>query len=63
MKKPVPAVFSFGFATVEKYIGFVEWRKGMNQFYLFLIDVGIAYIAFWVNKVNLKSEKQERKST
>ncbi|MDQ0897488.1 hypothetical protein [Paenibacillus sp. V4I7] len=48
------AVFAFGFATIEKYIGFVEFRIGTTQFHLFIIDVGIAYIACWVTKLLLK---------
>ncbi|WP_100405541.1 hypothetical protein [Bacillus solitudinis] len=48
------ALFAFGFATIENYLGLVEIRKGMNQFYIFLIDVGVAYIAFWFTKLMLK---------
>ena len=48
------AVFAFGFATIEQYMGFVEFRQGMTRFYLFLIDVGVAYIAYWFTKLMLK---------
>ncbi|MCY9658306.1 hypothetical protein P5G65_02210 [Paenibacillus chondroitinus] len=48
------AMFAFGFATIEKYMGFVEFRKGTNQFHLFIIDVGIAYIAYWFTRLLLK---------
>jgi len=44
------AVFSFGFATIEVLLGMSEFNKGMNQFYVFLIDVVIAYIAYWFTK-------------
>ncbi|WP_226670945.1 hypothetical protein [Metabacillus litoralis] len=42
------AVFAFGFASVEAYVGLVKLNKGMNLFYVFLIDIGIAYIAYWL---------------
>ncbi|WP_079506045.1 hypothetical protein [Mesobacillus jeotgali] len=48
------AVFAFGFATIEEYIGLVEMRKGMNQLYVFFIDVIIAYISYWFTKLILK---------
>lgn len=40
------AIFAFGFATLEDQLGIVEFRKGMNQLYLFLIDIGIATTAY-----------------
>jgi hypothetical protein len=48
------AVFAFGFASIEKYLGLVEFRHGMNQFYVFLIDIGIVYISCWFTKYMLK---------
>lgn len=44
------AVFAFGFASLESQLGLLEFNKGMNQTYLFLIDVGIAFISFWFTK-------------
>lgn len=51
------ALFAFGFATVEKYLGFVEFRKGTNQFHIFLIDIGIVFTSYWFTKliIRLKS--------
>ncbi|WP_407269632.1 hypothetical protein [Radiobacillus sp. PE A8.2] len=37
------ALFAFGFASIETAIGMMEFRKGMNYFYLFLIDIIIAF--------------------
>lgn len=48
------AVFAFGFAQLEEFLGLVSLRKGMHNFHLFLIDVGIAYIAYWFTKAILK---------
>jgi len=47
-------LFAFGFASVEEYLGFVEFRKGMNQFFLFLIDIGIVYTSYWFTKLILR---------
>ncbi|MDQ0270960.1 hypothetical protein [Cytobacillus purgationiresistens] len=48
------AVFAFGFASLEKYLGLVEFRNGMNQFHLFLFDVGIIFLSYWFTKLILK---------
>ncbi|MGD6856472.1 CBO0543 family protein [Bacillus infantis] len=40
------AVYSLVFASIEKALGMVELNKGMNLFYLFLIDLVIAFIAY-----------------
>lgn len=53
------AAFSFGFASAEEYVGLVEFRNGMNQFYLFVIDVIIVYIAYWFTLL-IKKFKQNR---
>ncbi|MED4453856.1 hypothetical protein [Metabacillus fastidiosus] len=51
------AVFAFGFASIEEYFGLVNFRRGMNQFYLFLIDVGAAFISYWFTNLILKCKK------
>ncbi len=43
--------FAFGFATIEELIGTVEFHKGMNQLYLFFIDLGIAFIAYIFTRI------------
>jgi hypothetical protein len=52
------AVFAFGFATLESYIGLAEFRKGMNQFYLFIIDLIIVFPAYWFTRVLLKARER-----
>ncbi|MBN8203064.1 hypothetical protein [Bacillus sp. NTK034] len=42
------AVFAFGFATLEEWAGMVHFKKGMNHFYIFLIDISIAYAAYFL---------------
>lgn len=56
------AVAAFGFATIERYLGFIELRKGMTQFYLFLFDLVVAYSAYWLTKLMLmiKDKKDKR---
>ncbi|MBM7691471.1 hypothetical protein JOC77_000876 [Peribacillus deserti] len=48
------AAFAFGYALLEESLGFTQYKKGMNQFYIFLIDIGIAYIAYWFTKLLVK---------
>lgn len=56
------AVFAFGFATFEEFLGLVEFRKGMNQFYVFLIDIAIVFFAYWFTRfvLRLKGEARDR---
>ncbi|MGN7177446.1 hypothetical protein BK139_13510 [Paenibacillus sp. FSL R5-0490] len=42
------AIFAFGFATIEEWAGMAHFNKGMNQFYIFLIDIAIAYAAYFL---------------
>lgn len=51
------ALFAFVFATIEVYVGFAEFRGWMNQFYLFLIDIAIAVIAYWFTRLLLKVQR------
>ncbi|SET52781.1 hypothetical protein SAMN05421676_105193 [Salinibacillus kushneri] len=48
------AIFAFGFATLEEYMGLVSFNKGMNQFYVFLVDIGIVSIAYWLTRFVLR---------
>ncbi|MRH45034.1 hypothetical protein GH741_20535 [Aquibacillus halophilus] len=45
------AIFAFGFATIEVRLGLLEFNKGMNQFYIFVIDIVIAYISYWFTMI------------
>jgi hypothetical protein len=44
------AVFAFGFATLEAELGLLEFNKGMNQIYIFLIDIVIVFISYGFTK-------------
>ncbi|RPF53952.1 hypothetical protein [Aquisalibacillus elongatus] len=41
------ALFAFGAASIEEMVGFANIGRGFNQFYIFLIDVSVAYVAYW----------------
>ncbi|MFZ4453881.1 hypothetical protein [Salibacterium aidingense] len=41
------AIFVYVFMSLEKGIGLVEFERGMNQFYVLIIDISIAYISYW----------------
>nr|WP_263326824.1 hypothetical protein [Neobacillus sp. Marseille-Q6967] len=56
------ALYAFVFAPLEEYIGLLDIRKGMNLFYLFLIDVAIAYTAYWFTRFILKLRNQSQTS-
>lgn len=43
-------VFAFGFATFENFIGLVKMERGMHQFYIFLIDIGVVFFSYWFTK-------------
>jgi hypothetical protein len=51
------ACFAFIFASIEQYMGFVEFRKGMNHVYLFLLDLGIVFTSYWFTKFILTLKK------
>lgn len=44
----VSAVFAFVFLPIEDFMGLSEFNKGMNMFYLFLIDLAIAFLSYWL---------------
>jgi hypothetical protein len=54
------AIFAFGFAWVERLLGLVEFRKGMNHFYLYLLDLGIVFISYWFTKLILRFRDEGR---
>ncbi|MFA1819818.1 hypothetical protein ACDX78_06420 [Virgibacillus oceani] len=41
------AVFAFGFATIEKWLGLIEFHKGASNFHLFLVDLVVVFISYW----------------
>lgn len=50
----VIAIFSFGVTSIEESLGLLEFRKGMNQFYIFIIDIVIVFSSYWFTKLILK---------
>lgn len=54
------ALFAFGLAPLEKSVGLIEARKSMNLFYVFLIDLGVVYFAYWLTKWLLKIQNKEQ---
>ncbi|WP_088036460.1 hypothetical protein [Evansella clarkii] len=53
----VSALFAFGLAPVSVYLEYIDLRKGMNYFHLFLIDIGIAFTAYWFTRLVLKAQR------
>ena len=45
------AVFAFGFASIEIKMGFLELRSGMRQLYLFLSDIVIGVLAYFLTQI------------
>ncbi|RXJ04455.1 hypothetical protein DS745_03465 [Anaerobacillus alkaliphilus] len=45
------AVFAFGFGSIEIKMGFLELRGGMNQLYLFLGDIVIGVLAYFLTQL------------
>ncbi|MCM3670631.1 hypothetical protein M3181_16835 [Mesobacillus maritimus] len=56
-------VFALIFAPLEHAMGFVEIRKGLNFFHLFLIDLVIAYAAYFFTALIRKLENQRQKES
>ncbi|MFD2216352.1 hypothetical protein [Metabacillus endolithicus] len=52
------AIFAFGFASLEIYLDFLDLRKGMNLIHIFLLDIVISFIAYWMTKFVLKVSKK-----
>jgi hypothetical protein len=45
--------FAFGFGSIEKMLGLATLRKGLTLFHLFLFDITIIIIAYWLTKAIL----------
>jgi len=54
-------VFSFGFASLELYLGLVALNGGMNLFYVFLIDLAVVFLSYWFTKIVRKIKESETK--
>ena len=51
--------FAFGVASIEQWLGFLEFRKGMNHFHLVLIDLIIVYSAYWLTTFILSKKESK----
>ncbi|MFS0672068.1 hypothetical protein [Ornithinibacillus sp. 179-J 7C1 HS] len=51
------ALFSFGFLSLEKLLGLVDLNGGMNEFYVFLIDLVIVFLSYWLTSIIKKFAK------
>ncbi|WP_404458112.1 hypothetical protein [Oceanobacillus kapialis] len=54
------AVFAFGFGGFSLLVGLLEMNKGMNLFYLFLIDLVISFMAYGFTKLFIKIKHDKR---
>ncbi|WP_010531311.1 hypothetical protein [Lentibacillus jeotgali] len=52
------AIFAFGFGYFAESVDLLRMHKGMNLFYLTIIDIAISLIAFWVTKLFLFIKNQ-----
>ncbi|HWO76539.1 MAG TPA: hypothetical protein VNM69_11690 [Bacillus sp. (in: firmicutes)] len=53
----ISAFFAFGVTSIEQYIGLLEFRKGMNHLYIFLIDLVIVLTSYWFTRILLKIKR------
>ncbi|MCK0472011.1 hypothetical protein [Halalkalibacter sp. APA_J-10(15)] len=47
-------IFAFGFGGLSLLLGLLHLENGMNLFYLFLIDLVVAFLSLWLTKLFLK---------
>lgn len=52
------ALFAFGFGYFAESVDLLRMHKGMNLFYLSLIDVSAVFIAYWATNIFLIMKKQ-----
>jgi hypothetical protein len=55
------AFFAYGFGYWSKEVELLKMYKGMKLTYLFLIDILVAYIAYWVTKLFIVIKNQTSK--
>lgn len=53
-------IFGFGFGGFSVLVGLLEMHKGMNLFYLFLIDIVIAFLAYGFTKLFIMIKHDKR---
>lgn len=55
------ALFAYAFGYLSKKVELLIMYKGMKLTYLFLIDIAVAYIAYWVTKLFIIIKNQTSK--
>ncbi|WP_042225052.1 hypothetical protein [Oceanobacillus manasiensis] len=53
-------LFAFGFGGISHLVGLIEMHKGMNLFYLFLIDIVVSFLAYGFTKLFIKIKHDKR---
>jgi hypothetical protein len=53
-------IFAFLFAGMLQWLGMFRLTNGMNNFYLFLVDYGLALIAFWLTSLFCYLHKKQK---
>lgn len=57
----ISAVFSYGFGYISKKVELLIMYKGMKLTYLFLIDIAVAYLAYWLTQLFIAIKKNTTK--
>ena len=50
----ISLLLGLGFGSISQKLELFKMHKGMNLFYLVLIDIAVAYISYWFTKLFLK---------
>lgn len=53
-------LMAFGFGGLSVLVGLLEMHKGMNLFYLFLIDIAVAFLTYGFTKLFIKIKHDKR---
>ncbi|UJL47276.1 hypothetical protein KFZ58_05025 [Virgibacillus sp. NKC19-16] len=54
-------IFGCGFGGISMIVDLLRMHNGMNLFYLFLIDIVVAFLALWMTRLFFKIKKTKRK--
>ncbi|MFD2629415.1 hypothetical protein [Oceanobacillus kapialis] len=53
-------LFAYGFGGISILLGLLEMHKGMNLFYLFLIDIVVSFLAYGFTRLFIKIKHDKR---
>ncbi|QIZ67801.1 hypothetical protein [Geobacillus subterraneus] len=54
------AIFAFGLASLEQWLGLLELHRGLREFHLFLIDLIIVFIAYGATRFLVRIQANHR---